>query len=92
MTLTDIDLQDGQGNACGTQTKHLLIAPFSTLDLSVPDCWEAVTTLTYSYIDDGKHCPPAPCAHQCTLIFAEAAFNETHVIRNHRIVRLLVHL
>lgn len=58
MTLTDIDLQDGQGNACGTQTKHLMIAPFSTLDLSVPDCWEAVTTLTYSYIDDGNIAHP----------------------------------
>ncbi|MBT8767230.1 fimbrial biogenesis chaperone, partial [Metapseudomonas boanensis] len=58
VTLTEIGLQDEQGNACGTQTEHLMVAPISTFDLSVADCMKPVTTLTYGTIDDGNVAHP----------------------------------
>lgn len=53
MTLTDVELLDEQGQHCGTPVNHLMVAPFSTFDLAIPDCTETPSQLAYRVISDG---------------------------------------
>ncbi|MBD2837017.1 molecular chaperone [Pseudomonas sp. JM0905a] len=53
LTLTEIGLLGAQGQHCGTPVNHLMVAPFSTFDLAIPDCTEPPSQLSYQVISDG---------------------------------------
>ncbi|MDH4568212.1 molecular chaperone [Pseudomonas sp. BN414] len=53
LTLTETALLDEQGQPCGTPVNHLMVAPFSTFDLAIPDCTEPPSQLSYQVISDG---------------------------------------
>jgi P pilus assembly chaperone PapD len=53
LTLTEVELLGEQGQHCGTPVNHLMVAPFSTFDLAIPDCTEPPSQLSYRVISDG---------------------------------------
>ncbi|WP_342244652.1 fimbrial biogenesis chaperone [Pseudomonas sp. OTU5201] len=53
LTLTEVELLGEQGQRCGTPVNHLMVAPFSTFDLAIPDCTEPPSQLSYRIISDG---------------------------------------
>ncbi|MNQ68389.1 Chaperone protein EcpD precursor [compost metagenome] len=52
LTLTEVELLGNQGQRCGTPVNHLMVAPFSTFDLDVPDCTEPPSQVSYRVISD----------------------------------------
>ncbi|MCY1411664.1 hypothetical protein D9M71_270540 [compost metagenome] len=53
LTLTEVELLGEQGQHCGTPVNHLMVAPFSTFNLAIPDCTEPPSQLSYQVISDG---------------------------------------
>ena len=61
LTLTQVGLIAPSGAACGKTVDHLMIAPFSTYELTVTTCNQPVREVSYSFISDGG------LAHPCRI-------------------------
>lgn len=57
LTLTDIEVQDASGKACGTPIAHWMLSPFSEASQDIPEC-PPPASVTYNHISDGGLAKP----------------------------------